>query len=242
MYDVKEEWYLPGSGRFCADWLRSVRADAWLAVLSGLQRWWGALATFPSSSGASHFSTGGGEEGRGGGEADAFWISACDFKNFFLSLGESGLEVTFFPPLQRIGLMSGDWEQLMLLLGEEMGSDSLEHPAFFLHLFPFLLCCSPGVTEGRLHWKDMGSKSKLEIPAAGGQRSRSSSGCGGKIHVWTRSAPLWLSFSGWVLWSSLLLVLRRSSPQTTEMAPLVDRGLRGQYVGGSPGMKINTLT
>lgn len=139
--------------------------------------------------------------------------------------------------------MSGDWEQLMLLLGEEMGSDSLEHPAFRLHLFPSLWCWGRGVAEGRLHWKDIGSKSKLEIPAAGGQRSRSSSGCGGKMHVeaWTWSAPLGVSFSGWALWSSLLLVFCGSSPQAREMASLVDRGLRGQYVGGSPGMKINAV-
>lgn len=81
---------------------------------------------------------------------------------FFLSVGEMGLS----------GLRSGDSEPLMMLLGEEMGSDSLEQPALFLQRLESLLRCWPGVAA---HWKDMGSKSKLEIPAAGGQRSRSSS-------------------------------------------------------------------
>lgn len=85
---------------------------------------------------------------------------------FFLSVGEMGLS----------GLRSGDSEPLMLsllLLGDEMGSDSLEQPALFLQPLASPLRCSPGVSA---HWKDMGSKSKLEIPEAGGQRSRSSSG------------------------------------------------------------------
>lgn len=229
MYDVKEECHWPGSGRFCAGWLRSVRVDAWLAVLSGLQCWKKALGSFPSATRASHFWTGGEEEGGGGTKADTVETSACVLSDFFLSLGETSLEVTFFPPLPRTGLVSGDCEQLMLLFGDEIGSDSLEQPTLFLHLFPSLLCCGPGVAEGGLHWKDMGSKSKVEMPAAGGQRSRSSSWCGFEIYaaVRMRSAPLWLSFSGGVLWSCLSLVLCRSSLLMAEMASLVERGLRG---------------
>lgn len=111
---------------------------------------------------------------------------------FFLSVGEMGLS----------GLRSGDSEPLMLLLGDEMGSDSLEQPALFLQLLASLLRCSPGVAA---HWKDMGSKSKLEIPAAGGQRSRSSSGT--HVAAWMRSAPWRLSLRVWALWSSLLRLL-----------------------------------
>lgn len=53
----------PGSGRFWADCVRSVRADAWLAELSGLRHRWAALAALPSSSRASHSSAGAGEKG-----------------------------------------------------------------------------------------------------------------------------------------------------------------------------------
>lgn len=111
------------------------------------------------------------------------------------------------------GLRSGDSERLMSsMLGEEMGSDSLEQPALLLQAARG----GPGVAA---HWKDMGSKSKLEIPAAGGQRSRSSSG--------TR-----LSLRVWALRSSLLS--RASSREVAETASLVERGLRGQRGGGSP--------
>lgn len=230
MYYVKEEWHWPGSGRFCADWLRSVSADAWLAVLSGLQCWKDARGSFPSATRASLFSNGGEEEGRGGTESDAIWTSTCVLNDFFLSLGEAGLEETFLLPLPRTGLISGECEQLKLLFGDEIGSDSLEQPTLFFHLFPSLLCWGPCVAEGGLHWKDMGSKSKVEMPAAGGHRSRSSSWCGGEIHavVQMRSAPLWLSFSWGVLWSCLILVLCRSSLLMGEMASLVERGLTGR--------------
>lgn len=107
---------------------------------------------------------------------------------FFLSVGEMGLS----------GLRSGDSERLMLLFGDEMGSDSLEQPALLLQVAASLPRCSPGVT---VHWNDMGSKSKVENPAAGGQRSRSSSG----THAWTRSAPRRLSLRVWALCSSLVL-------------------------------------
>lgn len=151
-------------------------------------------------------------------------MSRCALGYFFLSVGEMGLS----------GLRSGDSEPLMLLLllGEEMGSDSLEQPALFLQLLASLLRNSPGVAA---HWKDMGSKSKLEIPAAGGQRSRSSSGT--HIAAWTRSAPWRLSLRVWALWSSLLLPLRASSRVAAEMASLVERGLRGQGGGGSPAIQ-----
>lgn len=89
----------------------------------------------------------------------------------------------------------------MLLFGEEMGSDSLEQPALLLQVAASLPRCGPGVT---VHWKDMGSKSRLEIPSAGGQRSRSSSGTHG---AWTRSPPWRLSLSVCALISSLLLLL-----------------------------------
>jgi len=37
------------------------------------------------------------------------------------------------------------------------------------HLVP---CCrGPGMAGGALHWKDMGSKSRLKMPGAGGSRS-----------------------------------------------------------------------
>lgn len=114
---------------------------------------------------------------------------------FFLSVGEMGLS----------GLRSGDSEPLMLLLllGDEMGSDSLEQPALFLQPLASPPRCCPGVAA---HWKDMGSKSKLEMPMAGGQRSRSSSGT--QAAAWRRSAAPWrLSLRVWALCSSFLLLL-----------------------------------
>lgn len=116
----------------------------------------------------------------------------------------------------------------MLLFGEETGSDSLEQPALLLQVAASLPRCSPGVTA---HWKDMGSKSKLEIPSAGGHRSRSSSGT--HVVAWSRSAPWRLSLSV-CAFSSALLLLWASSREAAEMASLVERGLRGQRGGGSP--------
>lgn len=130
---------------------------------------------------------------------------------------------------------------LMLLFGEEMGSDSLEQPALFLHLLLSLCCCcccSRGVAEGWLHWKDMGSKSRLEMPAAGGQRSSSSSGCWGErlVPLWTLSGLRTASFGRRPRWPSLLRLLLRSSLPTRETASLVERGRRGQYAEGSAEM------
>lgn len=133
------------------------------------------------------------------------------------------------------GLRSGDWEPLMLLFGDEMGSDSLEQPALLLQVAASLPRCSPGVTA---HWKDMGSKSRLEIPSAGGQRSRSSSGT--HVVALTRSAPWRLSLSVCALSSPLLLLLGTSSREAAEMASLVERGRRGQRGGGSPAIANRT--
>lgn len=91
------------------------------------------------------------------------------------------MEVTFFTPFQRTGLNSGDGEQLMLLLGDDTGSDSLEKQALLLNLFPSLSFFIPAVALVGMNWKDMGSKSKVEIPATGEQRSKSSSWWGGDL-------------------------------------------------------------
>lgn len=124
---------------------------------------------------------------------------------------------------------------LWLLFGEEMGSDSLEQPALFLHLLLSRCCCCRGVAAGWLHWKDMGSKSRLEMPAAGGQRSSSSSACGGErlVPLWTLSGLRRASLARWPLWPSLLRLRQRLSLPTRETASLVERGRRGQYAEGS---------
>lgn len=122
-----------------------MKVDVKLGGLGGRR---GALASLPSSltSWASHRSRGGGEEDsppwvsetQRGVDTHTVCTSVSttggDVEDFRRSLGET--TTFFFSPLFLwTGLMSGDWELLRTLLrDEEMGSDSLEPPTFFLQL------------------------------------------------------------------------------------------------------------
>lgn len=130
----------------------------------------------------------------------------------------------------KAGLWSGDKEQLVTLaLTGEIGSEPL--PGL---LFRLLESASSDKMEvsarGRLHWKDMGSKSKEAMPMSGGLRSTSSAERGGEMRAGTQIGPSSPSLSPWPRLSYELqccLLSSRSPLKEAERASLLERGLRG---------------
>lgn len=127
-------------------------------------------------------------------------------------------------------LWSGDKEQLVTLaLIGEIGSELLARL-----LFRLLASASSDKMEvsatGRLHWKDMGSKSKEAMPMSGGLRSTSSAERGGEMRAGTQMGPSSPSLSPWPRLSYELqccLLSSRSPLKEAERASLLERGLRG---------------
>lgn len=129
-------------------------------------------------------------------------------------------------------LWTGDKEKLVTFaLTGETGSEPLLLPWLLFRLFASTSSDKMEVSaRGRLHWKDMGSKSKEAMPMSGGLRSTSSAERGGEMRAGTQIGPSSPSLSPWSRLSYELqccLLSSRSPLKEAERASLLERGLRG---------------
>ncbi len=142
----------------------------------------------------------------------------------------------------KAGLWSGDTEWLVTLaLIGETDTEPLALPGLLFRLLSSVSSEKMEVSaRGRLHWKDMGSKSKEAMPMSGGLRSTSSAERGGEMRAGTQIGPSSPSLSPWPRLSYELqccLLSSRSPLKEAERASLLERGLRGLYTLDSPVLK-----